>query len=359
MSNCPVFAPAIPGAGDAVLTVIRPIAATFEDGTTWTSAGPPVVATTPVPKPTAVVESDAPPWDAGHHTGYVAVLTDSRTAPQQVLIFAPGRRGPSATLTFEHCCTQAVAFDRTGNLIVGTMSRHTGVLVYAPGAHEPTKTLADHDGFSIAYDDAGDVAIGGYNSGPDVGVFPANAAVYRVPGQPVVHGLAMAPNGELAMIDYKSRMVRTYAPGTTTPAREIAFDSVPATPNGVPPLGSVAYDRDGRLAVFELLRQTVRVYNRGSVAPAFTIPVRASAIAFDGAGRLYAVTPSATLRFGRDGGAPATVLTHGGVALAVDASGARLAIMSSAREEVVVAEDGGSQTVIPVGAIPRAIAISP
>jgi hypothetical protein len=361
LSNCPEFSELIPGLTDAAFTSIRPIAAVYEDGTTWVSARPPLALST---TPPVVAETEAPPpWDAAHHTGYIAVVsgggTLARGAPQLISIFAPGRRTASATLTFPKCCVMAIAFGQSGDLIVGTTGIHAGLQVYAPGSTEPTRSLPDHDGFSIAHDDAGDLAIGGYNSGPDVAVYPRDGAPYRITGQPVPGGLAMSPAGELALIEYKSRMVRIYPRGAVTPAREITFDMASEVHKGVGPVGSVAYDRKGNLAVLDYLGHSVRIFEPGHDQP--TVMFRTlggNAMAFDGSGRLAVISPQVTTLYGANGKV-VTVVTHGGGAIAAGGAG-NAALSDQYRDEVVALDlDTKRMTIIPIPTRPSSVAISP
>ena len=361
LSNCPEFSALIPGLTDAVSTSIRPIAAVYEDGTTWVSARAPLAMSTPPP---VVADAEAPPpWDAGHHAGYIAVVsgggTLARGAPQLISIFAPGRRTASATLTFPKCCVMAIAFDGAGDLIVGTMGIHAGMQVYAPGATEPTRSLADHDGFSIAHDDAGDLAIGGYNSGPDVAVYPHDGAPFRITGQPVPEGLAMSPAGELALIEYKSRMVRIYPRGAPAPTREIPFDTAAAPKKDVGPVGSVAYDRKGNLAVLDYLGRTIRIFAPGQDRPAITIPtLGGDAMAFDGLGRLAVISPLLTTFYGADGKV-ATVVPRGGGAIAASGTGTAALSDQYRNEVVVLGTDAKPTTIIPIPTRPKGVAISP
>jgi hypothetical protein len=362
LSNCPEFAPLVPGLSGAIATVIRPIAATFEDGTTWTSARPPLTASTgPTPAPIIAETEPAPPWDAAHHAGYLAVVSGGGTlgkpAPQLVSVYAPGRRIPSATFTFPKCCVMAVAFDGAGNLIVGTMGLHEGLLVYAPGSAEPTKRLSEHDGFSVAHDDAGDIAIGGYNSGPDIAVYPHAGNAYRITGQPVPGGLAMSAAGEIAVIEYKSRMVRTYAPGATTPSREIRFDTAENPRKDVGPIGTVAYDRGGNLAVLDYSGGTLRIFEPGHDQPAYNAHTGGTTMAIDGMGRLFVVSALGTAVYDGHGTVVKTI-AHGGGAVAADASG-RAAISDRIRNEVYVIDPDGKQFTVPVPTGPGKLAISP
>jgi hypothetical protein len=360
LSNCPEFSALVPGVSDAISTSIRPIAAVYEDGTTWLSSRPPLALSTPPP---VVAESEPPPpCDAAHHAGYIAVVSGGGTlakgAAQLISIFAPGRRTPSATLTYPKCCVMAIAFDPAGDLIVGTQGIHAGLQLYAPGSTEPTRSLADHDGFSIAHDDAGDLAIGGYNSGPDVAVYPQDGAPYRIVGQPVPGGLAMSPAGELALIEYKSRMLRIYPRGATSPAREIAFDTAATVRKDVGPIGAVAYDRKGNLAVLDYLGRTIRIFEPGSDRPANTLStLDGNAMAFDGSGRLAVISSLLTTIYGADGKI-VRVITRGGGAIAAAAGTAVLS--DQYRNEMVVVDlDAKQTTAIPLGTRPSEIAISP
>lgn len=361
LSNCPEFSALVPGLTDAASTSIRPIAAVYEDGTTWATARAPLALSTPRP---LVVESEPPPpWDAAHHTGYIAVVSGggmvARGSPQLISIFAPGRRTASATLTYPKCCVMAIAFDAAGDLLVGTQGIRAGLQVYAPGSAEPSRSFPDHDGFSIAHDDAGDVAIGGYNSGPDVAVYPHDGAPYRITGQPVPGGLAMSPAGELAIIEYKSRMVRIYPRGAVAPAREITFDMASEVHKDVGPVGSVAYDRKGNLAVLDYLGHSVRIFEPGRDQPTISFSTRAgNAIAFDAAGRLAVLSSLVTTVYGPDGKIVTTV-SRGGGAIAAGAAG-NAAISDQYRDEVVVLDlDAKRTTIIPIPTHPSEVAISP
>jgi hypothetical protein len=362
LSNCPPFSQLVPGLGDAIATVIRPIEATFEDGTTWTAARPPLTASAgPTPAPVIAETEPAPPWDAAHHAGYLAVVSGGGTlakpAPQLVSVYAPGRRIPSATFTFPKCCVMAVAFDGAGNLIVGTMGLHDGVLVYAPGSAEPAKRLPEHDGFSVAYDDAGDIAIGGYNSGPDIAVYPHAGNAYRITGQPVPGGLAMSPAGEIAVIEYKSRMVRTYAAGATTPSRQIPFDTAEKPRTDVHPLGKIAYGANGDLAVLDYSGGTIRIFEPGHDQPAYTVRAGGTTLAIDGTGRLFVGGSQGTAVYDAHGNVLSTI-SHGGSAIAADRTG-RAAISNRYRNEVYVIDGDGKQFTVPVPTGPSEIAISP
>ena len=69
------------------------------------------------------------------------------------------------------------------------------------GASSPTATLPAQSGFSLAVSIFGDVAVGGYNFGSTIAVYPAGVAanVYHLPGLPAFQGLAFSPSGELAV----------------------------------------------------------------------------------------------------------------------------------------------------------------
>jgi hypothetical protein len=350
----------IPGIGDAPFTVVRPIAATYEDGTGWASAT--AVSTVPTPVPMAADDTPPPAWDATHHTGYVAVEsgggTPDKPAPYLISLFAPGHRAPSATLTFPKCCVMAIAFDPSGGLLVATMGLHEGLLMFAPGATKPTKSFADHDGFALAVDDAGDLAIGGFNSGPDVAVYPSDGAAYRIPGQPVPGGLAFGPNGELALAEYKSGNVRIYPRGASAPAREFPLSSV-ATPRGMYIVGSLTYDRAGDLAVYDFRAGVVRVYPPGSDQPAYAVPARyASGVAFDGSGNLVISSNLVTSVYAPRAVTPTKTIVRGGAALAADARG-RFVIADPFRNELIVVDTDGRQTVVPGFDRPSHVVISP
>lgn len=364
LAGCVDFPPAFV---DAPLTVLRPIAATYADGTVWAALRAPVVAETPI----AVPDDRPPPWDADHHAGYVAAITGggaTMRGPKTVLVFAPRHRLPSASLAFASCCVEALAFDLRGNLVVASSSE--GVQVFAPGATTPSRRLPARNGVTLAVDDAGDIAVGNPTD-PDVVVYPGDgAAPYRIRGSPTYDGLAYSPAGELAVFT-TDRIVRTYEHGSTQPNRTFAVaalaardvtvshvaDSAPRiAADGAPLLGRVAYDGAGNLAVENVAADTTSIIPPGAQVPSAAIPAVGGV--FDAAGELVVTATQLTRVFRSRGGPPVRTIVRGGIDVAADPAASRFVLADPYRHELVVYEDDGTQTVVPNVELAMAVAIS-
>ncbi|MGD1067489.1 MAG: hypothetical protein ABR975_11790 [Vulcanimicrobiaceae bacterium] len=228
-----------------------------------------------------------PAWTSSQHTGYVAVAYGANE-PQTIAIFAPGQTTPSATITYNNCCIFDLGFDSHGNLYAVTPSH--GTMVFALGSTTPSSTLGG-SGFSLALDPQNDIAVGGYNSGANVEVYPGGsaAAVYVVPGQPAFEGLAFSSAGELA-VPQANGTIETFAAGTTTPNRTLPTDIIaPSEINDA----IVAYDASGDLAVGSPVQGTIGIYAPGATSPSSTLNLSASWLSFDSLGRLYVAVGSA------------------------------------------------------------------
>jgi len=144
-----------------------------------------------------------------------------------------------------------------------------------------------------------------------------------------------------------------------TPAREITFDMASEVHKDVAPVGSVAYDRKGNLAVLDYLGHSVRIFEPGHDQPTISFSARTgNAIAFDAAGRLAVVSLLVTTIYGADGKVVTTV-SRGGGAIAAGAAG-NAAISDPYRDEVVVLDfDTKRTTIIPIPTHPSKVAISP
>jgi hypothetical protein len=342
--------------GDAPIIVVRPFAATFDDGSEWHSAIVTAVAT-PAPVDTAAAQ----PWDAKNHNGYIAVVESAgggKPVQQHIRLFAPGHGAPSATIVVSGCCIKQIAFLPDGTLVAGSTTE--GILLFAPGATTPTKRLGERAGGALATDVAGDLAIGGERQ-PDVAVYPANgAAPYHITAQPILDGLAFAPTGELAVADAQSGKLLTYPRGATTASRELTFVTT-AKPG--PMAGALGYDDAGKLAVFDAPDQAVNVYGPTETKPSFTIavhgaPFRIATAVMSPDGTIGIVGPYGTHTFSAAGGPPRFNSAHGGSAIALAADGT-VAIADPYREELVVFHPDKTTTIAPGIGTSDAIAISP
>jgi hypothetical protein len=242
---------------------------------------------TPAPSPVATTAAGVPAWTATQHTGYVAYDYGSSIA-----IYAPGQSTPSATLPYNGW---QLYFDSAANLVVATSN---SVLRFAPGATTPTTTYPAQGGFSLAIDGLGDIAVGGYNMGPTVAVYPGGvaSAIYRVPGQPSFSGLALSPTGELA-VPTSTGDLMTFPRGSTTSNRTIPLHI--GTFNEI----TVAYDGNGNLATTtDLYSDALAIYPPGATTPSVTIPYAYYVIGmvFDAANNLLV-----------EGGGRLTVYAHG------------------------------------------------
>ena len=277
----------------------------------------PVPTATPSPVPTIAPPAGIPAWNAAQHKNYVAIAYGGNP-PEHISVYAPGQSVASATLTYNGCCFWQIAFDAQGNLIAATTN--DGIFIYAPGVDAPPKTLPAQGGFSLAVSPQGDFAIGGYNMGPTVAVYPGGSAsgMYRVPGQPAFQGLAFSPTGELA-VPNANGTVQTYARGSTTPNR-----TLPVNLNSNGNTAVLAYDGAGNLAVGSFTQTSLGVYAPGATTPAYTIGgfVEVQSMGFDGANRLV-VGETADVKIFAAGSATLvrTITNTIPVAMAVDPDG--------------------------------------
>jgi len=316
LSGYPTFAFAVPtwynAANDAAmyLSLANPIA-----GNTWTtigkaaarnysqfsltgpSGGPTLIGgqtycfalsglTTPLPLPSAIVVTAAgvPAWNATQHTGYVAISYNGNL-PQYIGIYAPGQSTASTIMTVNGCCVEQLQFDSNGNLLVATTQ--SGILKAPPGATDLSSFLPSQSGFSLGINAADTLAVGGYNMGVNVAVYPAEsaAAKYSVPGQPAFSSLAVSPSSEVA-VPQSNGSVMTYPRGSTTANRTLNFAGLLA-PSGINS-AVVAYDANNNLAVSGFMIGTVSVFAPGATTASYSIPglLEAQALNFDGRGRL-------------------------------------------------------------------------
>jgi hypothetical protein len=187
--------------------------------------------------------------------------------PEQIAFYRVGQSTPLRTITYNGCCGWQLLFDPQGDLI---MSTTTDVEYYAPNATTPFKILPQ-GGFSMALSAQGDVAVGGYNMGSTVAVFPGGvaSAVYRIPGQPADQSLAFSPSGELA-VPQADGTVKTFPHGSTVANRTIPVNSI--APSGVN-IAEVAYDRNGNLALSVYPETAISFYPPGATTPSYTIPL--------------------------------------------------------------------------------------
>jgi TonB family protein len=351
LANCVPFSPAF---DMERFTVVRPIRAELADGSTWVSATAPAA----LPTPVAIIDTeDPPPWDAMHHAGYVAVASGGGTMfkpePQKIVIYAPHRQRPSASIDIPRCCVGGYDFDGSGNLIAAGGAE--GVLVFAPGATTVTRRFPDHPGYVIAVNARGDIAIGGVNRTPDTAVYPATGGAYRVAAAPSASGLALSDDGELAVIDQPSNTVRTYAPGSTVPGRTLIFSEQPGSAVAI---GSIAYSRHGVLAVRSARDRVIRIYAPGATTPLRTIPA-AGAQAFDADGELVAISPLQTEIVSPLPGVAPQMLAYGGSAVATERSGRGYAIRDAFRNQFTTYDADGTVTVVPLPFNGSGIAVSP
>jgi hypothetical protein len=277
----------------------------------------PVPTATPSPLPTIAPPAGVPAWNATQHKDYVAIAYGGNP-PQHIAVYAPGQSVASATLTYNGCCFEQIAFDAQGNLLVATTSG--GIFIYAPGVDAPPKTLPLQSGFALAVSAAGDLAVGGYNMGATAAVYPNGvaSAMYRVPAQPAAYGLAFSPAGELAAAQANGT-VQTFARGSTTPNRTIPVDLEFNGSN----FAVLAYDGAGNLAVGAFIQSGVAVYAPGATTPSYTtITSPAQSVAFDSTNRLVVGESTDVKVFAA--GSPMLVRTISNnrpVGLAVDADG--------------------------------------
>ena len=267
--------------GDAPFVTVRLVAATYDDGTTWTAPSADLLPRpTPPPATPSPLTGSAPPWNANAHAHYLAVAYGR--GPSHVAIFAPGQTVPSAVLDFTSCCAAAVAFDRSGTLYVATTGN--GIAIFPPGAVAPSRRLPA-GGTALAIDAAGDVAAGGAERDRSVHVYPAGAeaGAYTLPGRVAAGGLAFAPNGELAVAD-GSATVSVYASGATAPSR---------TQAATPETNLVQYDAGGHLVVASTSSDVVTMFApTEKVARVEVKGLRPQMLAFDAAGRLLVGIPN-------------------------------------------------------------------
>jgi hypothetical protein len=260
-----------------------------------------------------------PAWTSTQHTNYVA-FSYGENPPQYIAIFAPGQGTASATITFNGCCIYAIAFDSQANLLVSTASG--GIFFYPPGSTTSTKSLPAQGGFSLALSQLGDIAIGGYNSGPSVAIYPneSSSAMYDVSGQPAFGGLAFSPSGELA-VPMANGTVETFSHGSATANRTLPVDLIGG---GGVNLAVVAYDGLGNLALSSPLLTTVSIYAPGATSPSYTVSGfnTVQSLVFDATNRLI-VGDGASIKIFAAGSSTLvkTISTSEAVALAVDSSG--------------------------------------
>ena len=242
--------------------------------------------TTPLPLPVPVVLTAAgvPAWNAIQHTGYVAISYNGNP-PQYIGIYAPGQSTASTVMTVNGCCVEQLQFDSNGNLLVATTQ--SGVSKASPGATFLSSFLPSQSGFSLGINAANTLAVGGYNMGPNVAVYPAESATanYSVPGQPAFSSLAVSPSSEVA-VPQSNGSVMTYPRGSTTANRTLNFAGLLA-PSGINS-AVVAYDANNNLAVSGFMIGTVWVFAPGATTASYSIPGlrEAQALNFDGRGRL-------------------------------------------------------------------------
>jgi hypothetical protein len=295
--------------GDAPFVIVRLVAATYADGTTWAAPDTDLPArATPPPATPSPITGSPPPWSAGAHAHYLAVAYGRDSS--HVAIFAPGQTVPSAVLDFP-CCAAAVAFDAAGALDVATT--RNGIAIYPPGAATPSRHLPS-GGTALALDAAGNLAVGGGDRDRTVHVYPAGAeaGAYTIPARVSAGGLAFAPNGELAVAD-GGGTVFVYAAGASEPLR-----SVPVTPE----TNLVRFDAGGHLVAASTALAVITLF--APTADVKTVEVkglRPESLAFASDGRLLVgmasgiqpVTPQAR---------PATrLLGHAANVLAADSNG--------------------------------------
>jgi hypothetical protein len=249
----------------------------------------PSASDTPTPHPTASATPSStpsvPPWDASHHTNYFAIVYgDGNNGSQSISLFAPGFATPSATITYA-CCIGQIAFDAQANLVAAHYS--DGLLVFAPGASSPTRVLAAQSGFGIATDGLGDYAIGGYNQGSNVEIYPGGSTNgdYALPGQVNEGGIALSTSGEIA-VPISNGEVQTYPRESQTPNRTLPVNLLGG---GGVNVALLTYDSSGNLAVAAITSQSVSLYSPSSIAPSYTIGGfgHVQWIRFDPANRLY------------------------------------------------------------------------
>ena len=271
--------------------------------------------------------------------------------PERIAFYRIGETTPIRTITYNGCCAWQLAFDARGDLVVATSN---DVEFYAPNATTPFKTLPQ-GGFSLALSAQGDVAVGGYNMGASVAVYPGGvaSAEYRVPGQPAPQGLAFSPSGELA-VPQGDGTVKTFARGSTTANRTLRID-------GRAPSGSnttkLAYDHSGNLAISPYPEKIISIYPPGATTPSAMIPlpIGISSFAFDGANDLV-VGSRSTLRILAAGTSTPTRIVKNVDAyrLAVDASG-NVSLAGFGGTSATVLSDG---TVVPITGTPRAFSVA-
>ncbi|HEY0382642.1 MAG TPA: hypothetical protein VGC72_10615 [Candidatus Elarobacter sp.] len=292
-----------PGVGGVVVTV--PTAS-------------PVPTATPTPLPTIAPPAGVPAWNATQRKDYVAIAYGGNP-PEHISVYAPGQSVASATLTYNGCCYEQIAFDAQGNLIAATTGG--GIFIYAPGIDAPPKTLPLQSGFALAVSAQGDLAVGGYNMGATSAVYLGGAAsaMYRVPAQPAAYGLAFSPTGELAAAQ-SNGSVQTFARGSTTPNRTLPVN---LEFNGTN-FAVLAYDSAGNLAVGSGVTSVVPVFAPGATTPAYTITGLSSvqSLAFDSTNQLV-VGENIDVKVFAAGSATLvrTISNNRPVGLAVDADG--------------------------------------
>lgn len=288
-----------------------------------TLSAAPTATPAPTSTPTSMQTSPGiPAWTSTQHTNYVA-FSYGENPPQSIAIFAPGQSTASTTITFNGCCIYAIAFDAQANLIVSTI--YGGLFFYPPGSTTSTKSLPAQGGTSLAVSQLGDIAIGGYNSGPSVAVYPneSSSAMYDVPGAPAFGGLAFSPSGELA-VPMADGTVETFPHGSTVANRTLPVDLIGP---GVGHLNEavVAYDGLGNLALSSPFLTTVSIYAPGSTSPSYTVSGFNSveSLVFDATNRLIVGNGSSIEIFAAGSSTLVKTISTASesVALAVDASG--------------------------------------
>jgi len=222
---------------------------------------------TPTPSPTP-----APTASPAPTPGIMAIGWGGNT-PETVAVYRVGQSTPLRTFSFT-CCGWQLAFDAQGDLIMATSN---DVEFYAPNATTPFKTLPQ-GGFSMALSAQGDVAVGGYNMGSTVAVYPGGvaSAVYRIPGQPAFHSLAFDASGELA-VPQADGTVKTFPHGSTTANRTIPVNGL--APSGVN-FTQLAYDRNGNLALAPYPENAIAFYPPGSTTASYTVPLASGVDSF-------------------------------------------------------------------------------
>ncbi|HEX3464237.1 MAG TPA: hypothetical protein VHS78_09355 [Candidatus Elarobacter sp.] len=273
-------------------------------------------------------------------------------APQAIAFFTVGQTTPTRTMTIAGCCFWQLQYDAQGDLLVAD---DTQVSIYPPGSSTASRTLPQ-GGFSMVVGSQGDVAVGGYNMGSTVAVFPNGSTTgsYRVPGQPAFQSLAFSPTGEL-VVPQSDGTVKTFPHGSTTANRTFAVNGI--APSGVNTT-RVAYDHHGNLALSLFPFTSISVYAPGSTTAAYSITgfTEARAFLFDLTDRLVVSEGALGTKLYGPGSAT-LVKTYTGVdagQLAIDVAG-DLPFSAITGPSGVIMANG---TVISVGNIPNPFTVA-